>query len=68
MGVGTVLYVFDVYASKASKVVLLHLWHINIRTSGEFISIPVEDFHMVKTAPQKYNELYNYVCRPREYI
>ncbi len=47
-------YVFDVRTSKASrrlKVVLLHLWRINVNTTGGFINIPVEDFHMVKTAP-----------------
>ncbi len=47
-------YVFDGHTSKDSKrlkVVLLHLWRINVKTTGGFINIPVEDFHMVKTAP-----------------
>jgi hypothetical protein len=48
-------YVYDVHMSKASKrpkVVPLHLWRINIKTTGGFINIPVEDFHMVKTASE----------------
>jgi hypothetical protein len=53
-------YVFDVHTSKASKrlkVVLLHLWRINVKTTGGFINISDEDFHMVKkTAPKKYYE------------
>ncbi len=47
-------YVFDVHTSNTSKrfkVVLLHLWRINVKTTGSFIIIPVEDFYMVKTAP-----------------
>jgi hypothetical protein len=39
--------VFDVHTSKANKrpkVVLLHLWRINVKTTGGFINIPVEDF------------------------
>ncbi len=44
-------YVFDVHTSKASKIlkVVLHLWRINVKTTGGFINIPVEDFYMVKT-------------------
>ncbi len=38
-------------ASKRLKVVLLHLWRINVKMTGGFINIPVEDFHMDKTAP-----------------
>jgi hypothetical protein len=48
-----VKYVFDAHTSKASKrlmVVPLHFWRINIKTTGGLINIPVEDFHMVKTA------------------
>jgi hypothetical protein len=47
-------YVFDIHTSKAGKrlkVVLFHLWRISVETTGGFINIPVEDFHMVKTAP-----------------
>jgi hypothetical protein len=47
-------YVSDVHKSKASqrtKVVLLHLWRINVKTTGGFMNIPVEDLHMVKAAP-----------------
>jgi hypothetical protein len=39
--------VFDVHTSKASerlKVVLIHLWRINVKTTDGFINIPVEDF------------------------
>ncbi len=47
--------VFDAHTSKASKelkVVLLHrLWRVNVKTIRGFIYIPLEDFHMVKTAP-----------------
>ncbi len=53
-GVARCEYVFDVHTSKVSKrlkVVLLHLWRINVKTTGGFINIPVVDFHMVKTAP-----------------
>jgi hypothetical protein len=45
-------YVFNVHTSKASKrlkVVLLHLWRINVKTTGGLTNIPVEDFHIVKT-------------------
>ncbi len=47
-------YVFYVYTSKASKrlkMVLLHLWRINVRTTRGFINIPLEEFHIDKTAP-----------------
>jgi hypothetical protein len=46
--------VFDVHTSKASKelkVVLLHLWRVNVKTTGGFIYISLQDFHMDKTAP-----------------
>jgi hypothetical protein len=49
-----VKYVFDAHTSKASKrlkVVPLHLCRINIKTTGGLINIPVENLHMVKTAP-----------------
>ncbi len=45
-------YVSDAHTSKASKrqkVVLLYLWRIDVKTTGGFINIPVEDFHLVKT-------------------
>jgi hypothetical protein len=45
--------VFDAHTSKASKelkVVLLHLWHVNVKTTG-FIYISLGDFHIDKTAP-----------------
>jgi hypothetical protein len=47
-------YVFDVHASKVStelRVVLLHLWRVNVMTTCGFINIPLEDFHIDKTAP-----------------
>ncbi len=40
-------YVFDVHSSEASKRLkmgLLHLWRINVNTTGGFVNIPVEDF------------------------
>ncbi len=40
-------YVFEVKTSEASKrlkVVPLHLWRINIKTTSGFINIPLEDF------------------------
>jgi hypothetical protein len=45
-------YVFDVHTSKASerlKVVrtIFNLWRINVKTTGGFINIPVEDFDKV---------------------
>ncbi len=47
------VYIFDVHASKASKrlkVVLLHLWHVNVKTTGGFICISFGDFHIDKIA------------------
>ncbi len=42
----------DVHTSKARiKVVLLHLWHINVKTTRGFFNIPLEDFHVDKTVP-----------------
>jgi hypothetical protein len=41
------------FISKASQnltMVIFHLWGINVKTTGGFINIKVEDFHMVKTA------------------
>jgi hypothetical protein len=46
--------IFDVHTSKASKelkVVLLHIWRLNVKTTRGFIYIPLEDFNMFKTAP-----------------
>ncbi len=46
--------VFDAHTSKASKelkVVLLHLWRVNVKTTGGCIYILLEDFHKDKTAP-----------------
>ncbi len=47
--------VFDLHTSKASKelkvVLLLHLWCVNVKTTGGFIYISLEEFHMDKTAP-----------------
>ncbi len=37
---------FDLHASKARyelMVVLLHLWHVNVKMIGGFISIPLAD-------------------------
>jgi hypothetical protein len=43
-------YGFDVQhtsnASKRLKVVLLHLWRTNVKTTCGFLNIPVEDFHL----------------------
>ncbi len=44
--------------SKELKVVLLHLWLVNVKTTRGFINIPLKDFHMDKTAPLYYYELY----------
>jgi hypothetical protein len=46
--------VFDLHISKAIyelKVVLLHLWRVNVKTIGGFIKIPLDDFFIDKTAP-----------------
>jgi hypothetical protein len=46
--------VLDAHTSKAGKelkVALLHLWRENVKTTRGFIYIPLEDLHMVKTAP-----------------
>jgi hypothetical protein len=47
---------FDVHTSKASKelkVVLLHLWRVNVivKTSHGFIYVSLGDFHIDETAP-----------------
>jgi hypothetical protein len=47
-------YVFDLHMSKVNKelkMLLLHLLHVNVKTTGGFINIPVEDFHVDKIAP-----------------
>ncbi len=49
-----VKYVFDAHTSKASKrlkVVLLHLWRVNVKTTGGFIYFSLGDFHTDKIAP-----------------
>jgi hypothetical protein len=38
--------IFDLYTSRARyelKVVLLHLWHVNVKTIGVFINITLAD-------------------------
>jgi hypothetical protein len=52
-----VKYVFDAHTSKANKrlkVVLLHLWRVNAKTTDGFICISFGDFHLRvdKTAPE----------------
>ncbi len=47
--------IFDVHTSKASKelkVILLHLWCVNVKTTRGFIYISLGDFHIDKTAPK----------------
>jgi hypothetical protein len=63
-------YMLDVHTSKGSKrmkVVLLHLWRINVKTAGGFIKIPVEDLHMVKPRQDNIINCTIIVCRPRQY-
>ncbi len=46
--------IFDAHTPKASqeqKVVLLHLWRVNVKTARGFIYISLGDFHKNKTAP-----------------
>ncbi len=46
--------VFDLHTYKARyelKVVLLHLWRVNVKSNGGFINIPLADFFIDKTAP-----------------
>ncbi len=48
-----VMRIFDLHTSKARyqlKVVLLHLWRVNVKMIGEFINIPFADFFIDKTA------------------
>jgi hypothetical protein len=63
------LRIFDLHTSKASyelKVVLLHLWCVNVKTIPEFISVPLADLHIIdKLAPYYYYELYNTADRQR---
>ncbi len=47
--------IFDAPTSKASKelkVVLIHLWRVNVKTARGFIYISLADFHIDKTAPE----------------
>jgi hypothetical protein len=53
-------------ASKKLKMLILHLWRINVKTTGGFINIQVEDFHMVKTILRTVHCTI-IVCRPRQY-
>jgi hypothetical protein len=46
--------ILDVHTCKVSKelkVVLLHLWCVNVKTTRGFTNIPLEDFHVDKTSP-----------------
>ncbi len=46
--------IFDLHTSKARyelKVVLLHLWRVNVKTIHGFINILLADFFIDKTAP-----------------
>ncbi len=41
--------IFDVHTSlinKELKVIILHLWRVNVKTTRGFINIPLEDFHI----------------------
>jgi hypothetical protein len=45
--------IFDPHNNKAKyelKVVILHLWRVNVKTIGGFINIPLTDLFMDKTA------------------
>jgi hypothetical protein len=45
-------FVFDVHTSKVNqRLKVLHLWRFNVKTTRGFINIPLEDFHIDKTAP-----------------
>ncbi len=50
-GVNMYLSVRTSKANKELKVVLLHLWRVNVKTTRRFIYIPLVDSHTVKTAP-----------------
>jgi len=42
--------IFDLLTSKARyelKVVLLHLWCVNVQTIGGFINVPLADFFKI---------------------
>jgi hypothetical protein len=57
--------IFDLHSSKARyelpvKVVLLHLWHVNVKMIGGFISIPLADLSHMNLR----HEYYNTVGRP----
>jgi hypothetical protein len=46
--------IVDPHTSKARyelKLVLLHLWRVNVKTTSRFIHIPLADFFIDKTAP-----------------
>ncbi len=46
---------FDLHTSKARyelKVVLLHLWRVNVKMISGFINIPLADLSHSKLAPQ----------------
>jgi hypothetical protein len=59
--------IFDLHTSKARnklKVVLLHIWSVNVRAIGGFINIPLADLPHINVH-QKY---YDTVGRPRQYL
>jgi hypothetical protein len=59
--------IFDVHTSKASKelkVVLLHLWRVNVKTTRGFITIRLDDFHIYKPCHNIFTNCTN--NRPRQ--
>ena len=48
------MLIFDLHTRKARyelKMLLLHLWRINVKAIGGFINIPFADFLIDKTMP-----------------
>jgi hypothetical protein len=60
--------IFDLHTSKARyelKMVLLHLWRVNVKTIGGFINIPLVDLSHIN---MRYNNIRYCIGRPRQYI
>jgi hypothetical protein len=55
--------IFDIHTSKARyelKVVLLHLWRVNVKTIGGFINSPLSDLSRINL---RHNNITIQYCR-----
>jgi hypothetical protein len=64
------LRIFDLHTSKTRyelKVVLLHLWRVNVKTIPRFVNIPLADFSEINLRNNNITSDTNTVDRPRQY-